>query len=179
MDEKQDVSWRQAWQRKITLAGQIDRQVTHLLFLMSLGILAAVILYFLPTTGTALVVTSVGGTVLVLLSLAVGLRAAWIHSRAQKQVATYRKEMDLPPPPEPASSQLVDRILRWCFRGFAMLAAFVAAGEIALLWQEQPASRGHLIVLVVTLVTAAIGFMMARLMASPTPPKPTNDSPQK
>lgn len=171
MSEAQDKSWEQAWEQKRRWAALIDRRVAHWLFLMSVCAVAALILYLIPVSGSALVFTSVGGTVCALLSLIFGLRAALIHSRAQKHLARYRQALDLPPPEEPAASRWEERILRWVFWAMTGAAVLIACGEIGLLWQEQPAMQGHLILLVVALVIVGGGFAMLRMLKSPGPSK--------
>lgn len=175
VNEQHDVSWKDAWQQKHMWATLVDRKVTHLLFITSLCAIAAMILFFIPTSGGVFLITSVSGTICAGLSLVFGVRVAWIHSRAQKQITDYRQALDLPSPPESARSQWEDRILRWCFRGLIALSALLALGELALLWQGYPAIRGHLILLAVTLLMAAGGLFMLRIMRPPVPPKQTKE----
>ena len=167
MEEQREPTWNEAWHRKQQWAQQIDRKITHLAFLMCTFMVIGLVLYLLPISGTAYLLTNIGGLVCVLFSIAFGVRAVYIRSRATKQIESYSQAMDLPLPEKSTSPQWEDKVLRWAFRILTSLAFLVALAEIALLWQELPAIHGHLIILVVTLLTMVCGFLMLLITKIP------------
>jgi hypothetical protein len=175
MEEPAEPSYQQAMQHKLDRLHRMGRQTTNLIFVASLLMLAAFILYFIPASGIALLVTSSGAIVCILVAIVLRLRAHLIESQALKQVDAYRVALNLPRL-EKASSQAdtwTDHILRWCFRLLTGLTFLLIFGELALLWQEQPSLHQQLLLLGVLVFTAA-GGVVGMWVTSPSKPQKNN-----
>jgi hypothetical protein len=172
MEEPAEPTYQQAMQRKLGQLRQMRRQTTNLIFVASLLLIAAFILYFIPVSGVALLITSSGAFVCLLAAIVLRLRAHVIETQALKQVDAYRAVLNLPRL-EKASSQAdtwTDHLLRWCFRLLTGLTFLLIFGELALLWQEQPSLHQQLMLLGVMVFTAA-GGVVGMWVTSPSKPQ--------
>lgn len=176
MEEPAEPSYQQAMQRKRDWLHQANRQTTNLMFIGSLLMIAAFILYFIPASGVAYLLTSIGAFICILAAIVFGLRAHSIEANAQRQVDTYRAALNLPRPEEATSrlDEWMQSILRWSFRLLTAVTFLASFWEIAALWQEQPSTHRWLILLGVTIFITAAG-VVGMWITSPSKQKSNKD----
>lgn len=97
MGDHQDLSWRQAWKRKLSWAEAVDRQVARLRLLSGCFLFTSFVCMLLFLLGIAPILSSFGGLVCILLSIAFGVGALVVNARSYRKIDAYRQAIGMPP----------------------------------------------------------------------------------